>query len=125
MKVSRICLGCMTYGSPATGELKAGRRAWALNEEQIQPFLRQALDFGINFFDTANNYSSGNSERVLGNFLKANTRREAVVDFREVWGHYSKHIEFISVPECGHLPNEEKPMFVTAALLKFLSPWKG
>ncbi len=79
LKVSRICLGCMTYGSPATGELKGGRHAWALNEEQSQPFLRQALDLGINFFDTANVYSSGDSERVVGNFLKAHTRREAVV----------------------------------------------
>jgi hypothetical protein len=50
-----------------------------LNEEESQPFLRQALDLGINFFDTANVYSSGKSEEVLGRFLKANTRREAVV----------------------------------------------
>ena len=79
LKVSRICLGCMTYGAPATGELKPGSHAWALNEEDSQPFLRQALDLGINFFDTANVYSSGDSEEVLGRFLKANTRREAVV----------------------------------------------
>ena len=79
LKVSRICLGCMTYGSPAQGRLLPGRQAWALNEADSQPFLRQALDFGINFFDTANVYSSGDSERVLGRFLKANTRREAVV----------------------------------------------
>ena len=79
LKVSRICLGCMTYGSPATGEPKPGRHAWTLNEEQSQPFLHQALDLGINFFDTANVYSSGGSESVLGRFLKTNTRREAVV----------------------------------------------
>src|SRR5580692_8087364 len=79
LKVSRICLGCMTYGSPATGELKGGRHAWALNEEQSQPFLKQALELGINFWDTANVYSSGDSERVVGNFLKAHTRREAMV----------------------------------------------
>ncbi|HWE85533.1 MAG TPA: aldo/keto reductase [Terracidiphilus sp.] len=79
LKVSRICLGCMTYGSPATGELKPGRQAWALDEKGSEPFFRQALELGINFFDTANVYSSGDSERVLGNFLKANTRREAVV----------------------------------------------
>ena len=71
LKVSRICLGCMTYGKPpAPGEPKAGRHAWALNEEQSQPFLKQALDLGINFFDTANVYSSGASEEVLGRFLK-------------------------------------------------------
>jgi aryl-alcohol dehydrogenase-like predicted oxidoreductase len=86
MKVSRICLGCMTYGSPATGELKPGRQAWALNEEESQPFFKQALDAGINFFDTANVYSSGDSEVVLGNFLKANVRREAVVVATKVHG---------------------------------------
>ncbi|MGB8031519.1 MAG: aldo/keto reductase [Terracidiphilus sp.] len=79
LKVSRICLGCMTYGSPAQGKPMPGRHAWTLNEADSQPFLRQALDLGINFFDTANVYSSGESEAVLGRFLKANTRREAVV----------------------------------------------
>ena len=79
LQVSRICLGCMSYGAPATGELKGGRHAWALDEESSQPFFRQALDLGVNFFDTANAYSSGASEEVLGRFLKAHTRREAVV----------------------------------------------
>jgi aryl-alcohol dehydrogenase-like predicted oxidoreductase len=79
LKVSRICLGCMTYGKTATGALKPGSHAWTLNEEESQPFLSEALDFGINFFDTANVYSSGASEEVVGKFLKANTRREAVV----------------------------------------------
>ena len=86
LKVSRICLGCMTYGSPATGPAKGGRHYWALNEEESQPFFRQALDAGINFFDTANVYSSGDSEIVLGNFLKANTRRESVVIATKVHG---------------------------------------
>jgi 1-deoxyxylulose-5-phosphate synthase len=86
LKVSRICLGCMTYGAPATGPLKAGSHAWALNEEESQPFLRQALDLGINFFDTANVYSAGASEEVLGRFLKANARREAVVIATKVHG---------------------------------------
>ncbi len=79
LKVSRICLGCMTYGAPATGKIKPGSHAWALNEEESQPFLKQALDLGINFFDTANVYSAGASEEVVGRFLKANTRRESVV----------------------------------------------
>src|ERR1700722_17976902 len=86
LKVSRICLGCMTYGAPATGELKGGRHAWALNEEESQPYLRQALDLGINFFDTANVYSTGASEEVLGNFLKTKVRREAVVVATKVYG---------------------------------------
>ena len=54
------------------GRVEGGRHAWALNEEQGQPFLAQALDLGINFFDTANVYSGGASEEVLGRFLKAN-----------------------------------------------------
>jgi 1-deoxyxylulose-5-phosphate synthase len=79
LKVSRICLGCMSYGAPATGKLTPGSHFWALGEEDAKPFFRQALDLGINFFDTANVYSRGESETILGRFLKANTRREAVV----------------------------------------------
>jgi len=86
LKVSRICLGCMTYGAPEASQAQGGRHAWALNEEQSQPFLRQALDFGINFFDTANVYSSGASEEVLGRFLKTNARREAIVIATKVHG---------------------------------------
>jgi len=79
LKVSRICLGCMSYGVPPAGPLRPGSNAWSLNEEQSQPFFRQALDAGINFFDTANVYSSGDSERILGRFLKASAKREDVV----------------------------------------------
>lgn len=86
LQVSRICLGCMTYGAPATGKLKPGSQFWALNEEESQPFFRQALDLGINFFDAANVYSAGVSEEVLGRFLKANTRREAIVLATKVHG---------------------------------------
>jgi len=86
LKVSRICLGCMTYGAPATGAPQPGRHAWTLNEADSQPFLRQALELGIDFFDTANVYSSGESELVLGRFLKGNTRREAIVLATKVHG---------------------------------------
>jgi aryl-alcohol dehydrogenase-like predicted oxidoreductase len=86
LKVSRICLGCMSYGVPATGDLKPGSHAWVLNEEESKPFFRQALNLGINFFDTANVYSGGASEEVLGRFLKANIRREAVVIATKVNG---------------------------------------
>jgi len=89
LKVSRICLGCMTYGSPARGPLMPGRQAWALSEAESIPFLRQALDLGINFFDTANVYSNGDSEVVVGNFLKANTRRETIVLATKVNGPMS------------------------------------
>jgi 1-deoxyxylulose-5-phosphate synthase len=86
LKVSRICLGCMTYGSPATGKPMPGRQPWALNEAESEPFFRQALDRGINFFDTANVYSSGDSEVVLGRFLKGAVRRESVVVATKVQG---------------------------------------
>jgi aryl-alcohol dehydrogenase-like predicted oxidoreductase len=79
VKVSRICLGCMSYGVPPAGPLRPGSNAWSLNEEQSEPFFRQALDAGINFFDTANVYSTGDSERMLGKFLKANAKREDTV----------------------------------------------
>ena len=80
VKVSRICLGCMSYGVPPAGQpLRPGSNAWSLNEEQSAPFFRQALDAGINFFDTANVYAIGDSERVLGRWLKANARREDTV----------------------------------------------
>jgi aryl-alcohol dehydrogenase-like predicted oxidoreductase len=86
LKVSRICLGCMSYGEPAKGTLTPGSHAWTLPEAESQPFLKQALDLGINFFDTANVYSRGASEEVLGRFLKANTRREATVIATKVHG---------------------------------------
>jgi aryl-alcohol dehydrogenase-like predicted oxidoreductase len=86
LRVSRICLGCMSYGAPATGELTAGRHAWVLNEEESQPYFRQALDLGINFFDTANVYSGGVSEKVLGRFLKAHTMRDTMVVATKVYG---------------------------------------
>ena len=89
LKVSRICLGCMTYGSPATGELLPGRQPWALGEAESFPFLRQALDLGINFFDTANVYSGGDSEVVVGNFLKSHAKRETIVLATKVHGAMS------------------------------------
>ena len=63
LKVSRICLGAMTYGSKAW-------RPWVLEEEEARPFIRKSLEFGINYFDTADMYSVGKSEEVLGRALK-------------------------------------------------------
>ena len=78
LKVSRICLGCMSYGEvPAV--IRPGSHAWALNEAQSQPFFKQSLDLGINFWDTANVYSTGSSEELVGKFLKANAKRENMV----------------------------------------------
>ena len=78
LKVSRICLGCMSYGEVPT-VIRPGNHEWALNEEQSRPFFKQALDLGINFWDTANVYSLGSSEELVGRFLKANTKRENMV----------------------------------------------
>jgi aryl-alcohol dehydrogenase-like predicted oxidoreductase len=72
LKVSRICLGVMTYGDPAW-------RAWILTEEQGRPFIRRALEAGINFFDTADMYSRGRSEEVLGRAIRDFARRDDVV----------------------------------------------
>jgi len=63
LKVSRLCLGAMTYGSKQW-------RPWVLSEEEARPFIRRALELGINFFDTADMYSVGASEEVLGRALK-------------------------------------------------------
>jgi aryl-alcohol dehydrogenase-like predicted oxidoreductase len=81
LKVSRLCLGCMTYGSP-----ERGSHAWALNEEQSRPFIQKALELGINFFDTANVYSAGASEEVLGRALRDFARRDEVVVATKVYG---------------------------------------
>ena len=72
LSISRIVLGCMSFGSP-------GWRDWVLDEEGAQPLLNKALDAGINFFDTANVYSKGESEEIVGRFLKANAKRKDVV----------------------------------------------
>jgi 1-deoxyxylulose-5-phosphate synthase len=72
--VSRLCIGCMTYGIPDRGP-----HPWTLDEEKSRPLIKQAIELGINFFDTANVYSDGTSEEILGRALKEFTRREDVV----------------------------------------------
>jgi 1-deoxyxylulose-5-phosphate synthase len=74
LKVSRICLGCMSYGDPSDAA-----RTWVLPEEQAKPFFKQALEAGINFFDTANVYSNGVSEEITGRALKEYARRDEIV----------------------------------------------
>jgi aryl-alcohol dehydrogenase-like predicted oxidoreductase len=78
LKVSRICLGTMTYGTPEW-------RAWVLTEEQSRPFIRRALELGINFFDTADMYSRGLSEEVLGRAIHDFTQRDEVVIATKVY----------------------------------------
>jgi len=72
IKVSRICLGMMTYGSSQW-------RPWVLDEEESRPFIQRALELGINFFDTADMYSQGVSEKVMGQALRDFARRDEVI----------------------------------------------
>src|SRR6266852_4971023 len=74
LKVSELCLGCMTFGVPERGD-----HPWTLPEEQSRPLIRQAVDAGINYFDTANSYSDGTSEEIVGRALEDFTRRDEVV----------------------------------------------
>ena len=86
MKVSRLCLGMMSYGSKKW-------REWVLEEEEAKPFIKRALEAGINFFDTANVYSLGESERVTGNILKElGVRRENIVVATKVHGQMSDNV---------------------------------
>jgi len=77
LKVSRICLGCMSYGLE--------EREWGLNEEQGRPFIKRALELGINFFDSANMYGNGRSEEVLGRALRDFAKRDEVVVATKVY----------------------------------------
>lgn len=81
LQVSRICLGCMSYGEP-----DQGNQPWSLGRDAAQPFFRQALDLGINFFDTANVYSAGSSEEITGSTLLSMTSRDEVVIATKVRG---------------------------------------
>ncbi len=74
LKVSRLCLGCMSFGVP-----QRGVHPWTLDEEASRPIIRRALESGINFFDTANSYSDGTSEEILGRALRDFARRDEVV----------------------------------------------
>jgi aryl-alcohol dehydrogenase-like predicted oxidoreductase len=73
-KVSGLCLGCMSFGLPERGD-----HPWTLPEEPSRKIIRQAVDLGVNFFDTANAYSDGTSEEIVGRALKDFTRRDEVV----------------------------------------------
>ncbi len=81
LEVSRICLGCMSYGTP-----DRGNHAWSIGEEEARPFIKRALEAGINFFDTANLYSAGSSEEILGRAIKDFARRDEVVIATKVYG---------------------------------------
>lgn len=80
LQVSRLCLGCMTYGDPMRGN-----HAWTLPEESSRPLIKQALEAGINFFDTANSYSDGSSEEIVGRALKDFAHRDEIVVATKVY----------------------------------------
>ena len=81
MYVSRICLGCMSFGEPGRGG-----HPWSLDEEASRPLIRQAIEAGINFFDTANVYSLGSSEEITGRALKDFAKRDEIVLATKVHG---------------------------------------
>ena len=85
LDVSRICLGCMSYGAP-----ERGNHPWTLDEAASRPFIRRALDAGINFFDTANVYSDGTSEEIVGRALLEYVPRHDVVIATKVQGRMHK-----------------------------------
>src|ERR1700755_2036266 len=74
LRISRLCIGCMTYGIPDRGP-----HPWTLNEDKSRPLIKKALDLGINFFDTANVYSDGTSEEIVGRALLGFVKRDDVV----------------------------------------------
>lgn len=80
LKVSRLCLGCMTFGEP-----DRGNHAWTLPEESSRLLIQHALNGGINFFDTANSYSDGSSEEIVGRALRDFARRDEVVVATKVY----------------------------------------
>ncbi|WP_432699005.1 aldo/keto reductase [Kluyvera cryocrescens] len=80
LRVSRLCLGCMTFGEP-----DRGKHAWTLPEDSSRPIIQRALEGGINFFDTANSYSDGSSEEIVGRALRDFARRDDVVVATKVY----------------------------------------
>ncbi len=81
MDVSRLCLGCMSFGVP-----ERGSHRWVLNEEESRPMIKKALELGINFFDTANVYSDGTSEEIVGRALKEYSKRDEIAIATKVHG---------------------------------------
>ncbi|NLD51215.1 MAG: aldo/keto reductase [Clostridiaceae bacterium] len=85
LQVSRLCVGCMSFGAPASN-----MHAWTLNPEESETLVKRALDLDINFFDTANIYSGGSSEEYLGRAIKKNVARDKVVIATKVYYNMGK-----------------------------------
>jgi len=93
LTISRLCLGCMSYGDTSKG----WHGDWLLGEDAARPFFRQALEAGINFFDTANIYSGGTSEEITGKLLREMARRDEIVVATKAFGVWR------NAPNCGGL----------------------
>ncbi len=93
LTVSRLCLGCMSYGDTSKG----WHGDWLLGEDAARPFFREALEAGINFFDTANIYSGGTSEEITGKLLRDMARRDEIVVATKAFGVWR------NAPNCGGL----------------------
>ena len=85
LDVSRICLGCMSYGVA-----ERGNHLWTLDEESSRPHIKRAVEAGINFFDTANVYSDGTSEEIVGKALNDFADRDEIVVATKVHGRMRK-----------------------------------
>jgi aryl-alcohol dehydrogenase-like predicted oxidoreductase len=107
LKVSELCLGCMTFGVPERGD-----HPWTLPEQQSRPLIRKAVDAGINYFDTANTYSDGTSEEIVGQALKDFTRRDEVVIATKVFFPMHKG------PNAGGLSRKAIFSAIDASLLR-------
>src|ERR1700709_2008830 len=90
LQVSRICLGTMTYGTPKW-------RDWVLEEDASRPFIKKALEAGINFFDTADVYSTGRSEEIVGKALKDFAKRDNVVLATKACGGMSRAVNALGL----------------------------
>ena len=105
LDVSPVCLGCMSYGIA-----DRGNHSWTLDEEQSRPFIQRAVEAGINFFDTANVYSDGTSEEIVGRALADFAKREEVVLATKVHGAMRRH------PNGGGLSRKEIMFEIDASL---------
>ena len=110
MDVSRICLGCMGFGDAERGSHK-----WVLNDESSQPIIKKALELGINFFDTANDYAGGTSEEILGHGLKDFANRDEVVIATKVHAKMHDGPNGAAVAQGDSERNRQKPE----------APWDG
>ena len=117
LKVSRIALGCMSYGVP-----ERGTHPWSLDEEQSRPFIKQALELGINFFDTANVYSDGTSEEIVGRALRDFAKRDEIVLATKVHGPMRRWPNGArTFAQCDHGRDRRQPATAGDGLRRSLS----